>query len=69
MRNARLSFSSGDPLEVTWRASMNSLHKKLTRSFFKNLAVAPEINRSVFVSVKRSEDVLGKGLCISPEKG
>ena len=28
MRNAQLSFSSGDPLEVTWRASMNSLKMK-----------------------------------------
>ena len=27
MRNASLSFSSGEPLEVTCRASMNSLHK------------------------------------------
>ena len=36
---------------------------------FKDLAVAPEINCSIFVSVKRSEDVLGKGLCISAEKG
>ena len=28
MRNASLSFSSGEPLEVTCRASMNSLHTK-----------------------------------------
>ena len=30
MRNARLSFSSGEPLDVTCRASMNSLHRKAT---------------------------------------
>ena len=36
---------------------------------FKDLAVAPEINCSVFVCVKRPEDVLGKSLSISPEKG
>ena len=30
MRNARLSFSSGEPLDVTCRASMNSLNRKAT---------------------------------------
>ena len=42
--------------------------QKIDSINFKNLAVAPEINCSVFVCVKRSEDVLSKGLCISPEK-
>ena len=42
--------------------------QKIDSINFKNLAVAPEINCSVFVCVKRSEDVLGKSLSISPEK-
>ena len=42
--------------------------QKIDSINFKNLAVAPEINCSVFVCVKRPEDVLGKSLSISPEK-